>query len=95
MEGSYMPGDIRRVWIPKSGGGERGLGIPNVIDRMVQESVRMVLEPFYEPTFHSSSHGFRPNRSCQTAIAEALGHVQAGNEWVVDIDPEKFLDPVS
>lgn len=89
-----MPGDIRRVWIPKSGGGERGLGIPNVIDRMVQESVRMVLEPFYEPTFHSSSHGFRPDRGCQTAIAEALGHVQAGCEWVVDIDLEKFFDRV-
>lgn len=94
LDGSYRPGDIRRVWIPKSGGGERGLGIPNVVDRMVQEAVRMVLEPFYEPMFHASSHGFRPNRSCQTAITEAQTYVQEGFEWVVDIDLEKFFDRV-
>lgn len=94
MDGSYQPGDIRRVWIPKSGGGERGLGIPNVVDRMVAEAVRMVLEPFYEPTFHKSSHGFRPDRSCHTAITEAQTYVQEGYEWVVDIDLEKFFDRV-
>ena len=93
LDGSYMPGDIRRVWIPKSGG-QRGLGIPNVIDRMVQEAVRQVLEPVYEPTFHASSHGFRPGRSCHTAIAEAAQHMDEGHEWVVDIDLEKFFDRV-
>src|SRR5690606_10533233 len=77
LEGSYMPGDIRRVWIPKAGGGQRGLGIPNVIDRVVQEAVRQVLEPMYESDFHASSHGFRPGRSCQTAVAEAVSHVEA------------------
>ena len=93
-EGTYTPGEIRRVWIPKSGGGQRGLGIPNVIDRVVQEAVRQVLEPLYEPTFHPSSHGFRPGRSCHTAITEARKHVEAGYEWVVDLDLEKFFDRV-
>jgi RNA-directed DNA polymerase len=91
---SYVPGDIRRVWIPKAGGGQRGLGIPNVIDRMVQEAIRMVLEPLYEPTFHASSHGFRPDRSCQTAIAEARKHIDDGYEWIVDIDLKQFFDRV-
>ena len=95
MDGSYTPGDIRRVWIPKVGGGQRGLGIPNVIDRVVQEAVRLVLEPLYEPTFHESSHGFRPERSCHTAITEACRHVNEGYEWVVDLDLEKFFDRVN
>lgn len=94
LAGSYRPGEIRRAWIPKSGGGQRGLGIPNVVDRMVQEAVRLVLEPLYEPTFHPSSHGFRPGRSCHTAIAEARKHMGAGHEWVVDLDLEKFFDRV-
>ena len=93
-EGSYRVGDIRRVWIPKGGGGERGLGIPNVIDRVVQEAVRMVLEPVYEPTFHASSHGFRPKRSCHTAIAEAREYLEDGHGVVVDLDLEKFFDRV-
>lgn len=94
-DGTYTPGDIRRVWIPKSGGGQRGLGIPNVIDRVVQEAVRLVLEPLYEPTFHRSSHGFRPGRSCHTAIAQAVQHVNEGYEWVVDLDLERFFDRVN
>lgn len=93
-DGTYRVGDIRRVWIPKSGGGQRGLGIPNVIDRVVQESVRRVLEPLYEPRFHSSSHGFRPNRSCHTAIAQAVGYVEEGYDIVVDMDLERFFDRV-
>jgi RNA-directed DNA polymerase len=95
LGGHYTPGDIRRVWIPKVGGGQRGLGIPNVIDRVVQEAVRQVLEPLYEPTFHRSSHGFRPGRSCHTAIAEAVSYVDDGCEWVVDLDLEKFFDRVN
>lgn len=95
QDGSYKPGDIRRVWIPKGGGGERGLGIPNVVDRVVQEAVRQVLEPLYEPGFHPSSHGFRPSRSCHTAIAEAKSYVAEGYHWVVDIDLEKFFDKVN
>lgn len=94
LEGSYRPGMIRRVWIPKSGGGERGLGIPDVVDRLVQQAVHQVLSPHYEPTFHGSSHGFRPGRSCHTAIAEAKSYVEEGHEWVVDLDLEKFFDRV-
>lgn len=92
--GTFQPGDIRRVWIPKASGGQRGLGIPNVVDRVVQEAVRTVLEPLYEPTFHPSSHGFRPSRSCHTAIAEAVSYIREGYEIVVDIDLKNFFDRV-
>lgn len=95
LDGSYRAGDIRRVWIPKAGGGERGLGIPNVVDRVVQEAVRQVLEPVYEPTFRDESHGFRPGRSCHTAVDAARKHIEEGHEWVVDLDLEKFFDRVN
>jgi group II intron reverse transcriptase/maturase len=94
LSGDYQPGEIRRVWIPKPGGGQRGLGIPNVVDRIVQQAVHQVLSPNYEPTFHGSSHGFRPGRSCHTAIAEAREHMAQGYEYVVDLDLEKFFDTV-
>lgn len=93
--GGYRSGPIRRVEIPKPGGGVRGLGIPNVEDRVVQESIRMCLQPEFEPGFHASSHGFRPKRSCHTALAEAQEYVEEGHDWVVDLDLSKFFDRVN
>ena len=87
----YRPGEIRRVWLEKPGGGQRGLGIPNVIDRMVQQAVLQILEPIFEPTFHDSSHGFRPNRGAHTAIAEATSYLKDGYQTVVDLDLAKFF----
>jgi len=96
LEGVYQPGAIRRVWIPKPGGkGRRGLGIPNVMDRWVQQSVLQVLEPIFDPDFHASSHGFRPHRGTVTAITEAKRHIGEGYEWVVDIDLSNFFDRVN
>ena len=95
LDGTYRAGDIRRVWIPKTGGGQRGLGVPNVVDRIVQQAVHQVLSPHYERTFHDRSHGFRPGRSCHTAIKQAKGYLEEGYDWVVDIDLAKFFDLVS
>lgn len=95
LTGQYSPGDVRRVWIPKPGGGQRGLGIPNVVDRLVQQAVHQVLEPIFDEGFHDSSHGFRRGRGAQTAIAEAAGYVNEGFTWVVAIDLSKFFDRVN
>jgi group II intron reverse transcriptase/maturase len=96
LDGTYQPGLIRRVWIPKPGGkGRRGLGIPDVIDRIVSQAVAQILTPHYDPKFHPSSHGFRPGRGCHTAIAEAKTYVEEGREWVVDLDLSNFFDGVN
>ena len=97
--GNFIPGDIRRVWIPKPGGGERGLGpvlqeLANVVDRMVQQAVHQVIEPIFEPIFHDGSHGFRRYRGAQTAIAQASRYFKEGYAHTVDIDLSKFFDRV-
>jgi group II intron reverse transcriptase/maturase len=96
LSGKYSPVDVKRIWIPKPGSKDlRGLGVPTVLDRWVQQATHQVLQPIFEPDFHQSSHGFRPKRGARTAMAEARTLVQAGHEWVVSLDLSKFFDRVN
>jgi RNA-directed DNA polymerase len=95
LTGVYQPEAVRKVEIPKPQGGVRMLGIPTVLDRLIQQALNQVLQPLFDPGFSTSSYGFRPGRSAHQAVEAARGYVAAGKRWAVDLDLEKFFDRVN
>ena len=95
LEGKYSPQSVRLVEIEKPGGGKRGLGIPTVVDRMIQQAMHQVLNPLFNPGFSDSSFGYRKGKSAEQAVLQAQRYMQEGKHWVVDVDLSKFFDEVN